>query len=242
VLLALSVAATTAGCATRAGQPPIRHPLLRAESGRPQLSPAPRGALFAGGAAPADTPEARRARESIARAAHAAVGQKEIVTAGHRWRMDCSGVARGIYAKAGFALGSRAERAGENDTSAIFRWVKENGSLRKSAPAPGDLVFFDNTWDQNKNGRRDDPLSHIGVVERVTDDGTVVFVHHVAGGILRYRMNLDRPHDRRDAKGEVLNHYLRRAEGGEPPKTTAELFVAFGTVLVRDDDRLIAHR
>jgi hypothetical protein len=43
-------------------------------------------------------------------------------------------------------------------------------------------------------------------------------------------MNLQRPHDRVDEQGAVLNHWLRAARGRQPSATTAELFVAFGTL------------
>jgi hypothetical protein len=191
-----------------------------------------------------DTPEARRARERIAEAASAVVGKRRApAVAGESFRADCSGTARGIYARAGFPLGGRAAYPGENDVSVLYRWVRDHGSLRASEPIVGDLVFFDDTYDRNRDGVRNDPLSHVGVVERIDPDGTVAVVHHVHGGVLRYRMNLARPHERRDEdSGRSLNHYLRRPEGGHPAKTTAELFVAYGTVLVDAPERLVARR
>lgn len=232
LLLALVALALAAACTARTGQPRPRHPLLGVEQGERPLSPGSPGHVLGHGPAPLDTPEARGERERVASAAKELVGQRKVVVGGERFRFDCSGVTRGIYAQAGFPLGAPPARAGESDTAALHRFVRERGSLRKSDPLVGDLVFFDDTYDRNRDGQRNDPLSHVGVVESVLEDGTVVFIHHAAGGILRYRMNLRHPTTRRDAKsGRVLNHYLRRAEGGEPAKTSAELFVAFGTVL-----------
>lgn len=232
LLSLLVVVLLPAACAPKAGTLRHRHPLLGAAAGeRPLTAPGP-GLLFGEGAAPLDTPEANSARSRVAESAKALVGQRSVVVAGERYRFDCSGVARGIYARAGFPLGGAPSFRGENDVSVLYRFVRESGSLRRSDPLVGDLVFFDDTYDRNGDGLRNDPLSHVGVVEEVLDDGTVVFVHHAAGGILRYRMNLARPNVRRDEQTKrTLNHYLRRAEGGQPAKTTAQLFVAYGTVV-----------
>lgn len=232
LLSSLVVVLVAAGCAPKAGTLRHQHPLLgRADGEAPLTAPGP-GLLFGEGATPLDTPEANSARSRVASSAKAFVGQRSVVVAGERYRFDCSGVARGIYARAGVPLGGTPSFRGENDVSVLYRYVRENGSLRKSDPLVGDLVFFDDTYDRNGDGLRNDPLSHVGVVEEVLDDGTVVFVHHAAGGILRYRMNLSSPDLRRDPTTKrTLNHYLRRAEGGQPAKTTAQLFVAYGTVV-----------
>ena len=60
------------------------------------------------------------------------------------------------------------------------------------ALAPGDLVFFDNTWDYNGDGMANDPLTHVGIVERQEDDGTIVFISRVAGAIERYEAERER--------------------------------------------------
>ena len=219
-----------------------RDPMLVAESGVPL--PAPKRTHSFSARAPSDSAEARRLRERIARAAGHAVGHREMVVGNERFRFDCSGITRGIYADAGFRLGGHARSPTENDVSILYRLAKEQGSLRKTDPLPGDLVFFDDTYDRNHDGKRNDPLSHVGVVEKVLPDGTVVLVHRVGGGILRYRMNLAHKNERRDpVTGATWNHFLRRAEGGVPAKTTADLFVAFGTVALSPQARpLVASR
>lgn len=219
-------------CAPKAAGIRIGHPALGDATGARASSSGDRVRLF-DDPLPADDDAAKARRARVADAAARAVGRRRLEVDGVRYRMDCSGVARGIYASAGAPLGAvQVDVEGAvNDTRVLFELVERGGSLRRSRPLPGDLVFFDDTYDQDGDGRRDDPLSHVGVVEGVDDDGTVRFVHKVAGGIVRYRMNLDRPRDRRDADtGRTLNHYLRRAEGGHPAKTAAELFVAFGSL------------
>ena len=40
-----------------------------------------------------------------------------------------------------------------------------------------EMVFFDNTYDRNKNHRLDDPLTHIAIVVGVDTDETIQMVH-----------------------------------------------------------------
>jgi hypothetical protein len=166
-------------------------------------------------------------RARIAAAAGSTVGDRPVVIGGVRYRFDCSGVVAGIYARAGLPLAAKGYAP---DTKALFALVEKNGSLRRQHPLPGDLVFFDNTWDENRNGHIDDPLSHVGVVEKILDDGTVVFVQQVSGLVVRSRLNLSHPHDVVDERGRTRNHWLRSAIGDRPAQTTGELFVAFGTL------------
>lgn len=241
VVTAVLLSVLSIGCAPRAGLVRPDHPLLSSELGRQALAAPESDQLVWDGPVPQDDDATRAARERIARIAGQSVGQGPLVVDGERYRMDCSGVARGIYAKAGFKLGTVEVTGASNDTRILFELVRQNGSLRRMDPLPGDLVFFDDTWDQNGNGLRDDPLSHVAIVERVDDDGTVVLVHRVGRRIVRARMNLEEPHARHGKDGRALNHYLRSASGSSPAKTTAELFVAFGSLPLAKP-HLVAHR
>jgi hypothetical protein len=99
-------------------------------------------------------------------------------------------------------------------------------------PSPGDLVFFDDTWDRNRNGRRDDPLTHVGLVEWVDVDGTVTFLHRGGQGVARAHLNLRRPDVARAPDGRSLNAPLRqrtsRADDG--PALAGQLFTGFGRI------------
>jgi len=237
----VACALSSSACAPKAGHVRFSSPSSHAQvGGQDPVTPGGPG-LFFDGRTPSESISARLARERVASAAAGVVGKPSVVVDGKTYRADCSGTARGIYAQAGLPLGGTASEPGENDVSILYRFVRENGSLRRARPLPGDLVFFDDSYDRNGDGRVNDPLSHIGVVEKVLDDGTVVFVHRVSGAILRYRMNLDRPRERKDdATGRRLNHILRRGGGGIEAATAAELFVAYGTVVVGDDALLAA--
>lgn len=232
--------ALASSCTIASGHVRPEHPLLAGERGRTDLEVRRRDVVVWDGDAPRDAPEVRALRAQIAQAASAQVGGTAVVVDGKRFRMDCSGVARGIYAAAGVRLGTVALDVSTNDTRVLFELVKRGGSLRRTHPLPGDLAFFDDTWDQNGNGLRDDPLSHVAVVERVLDHGTVILVHRVGSRIVRAYMTLADPHTRHDARGRPLNHFLRAAEGAAAAKTTAELFVAFGSLALQDHPTRVA--
>jgi len=151
---------------------------------------------------------------------------------------DCAGVTRAIYLEHGIDLYegvSSGERA--NGVRLIYANVRHHGTLHQGPVVPlGDLVFFDNTWDFNGDGLLNDPLTHVGVVEQVESDGTVVFISRVAGAIERYRMNLALPHVHQTTDGHVLNDYIRRKRSGDPKEVghlTGELFAFYGTRLDR---------
>lgn len=230
---AMGVAASVAasGCTPVSGVVRPDHPMLGGELGRDGVR-APSGlAVIFDDTVPDDDDATGQARARIARTAAESIGRGPLVVAGERYRMDCSGVARGIYAKAGFPLGFvPVDGKSVNDTRVLFELVRRTGSLRRSSPLPGDLAFFDDTYDQNGNGLIDDPLSHVAIVEKIEGDGAVVLVHRIGSAIVRARMTLARPHERHDDKGRPLNHFLRAARAGNVAKTTAELFVAFGSL------------
>jgi hypothetical protein len=142
---------------------------------------------------------------------------------------DCSGLANLAYRRPGLSLLPARTLPGENGVAAIHRRARSLHALRRY-PRPGDLAFFRETYDRNGDGQRNDGLTHIGVVERVERDGTVTFVHRAGGGVKRARLNLHRPGLRRDARGRVLNDYLRRPERATHPRLAGELLAGFATV------------
>jgi hypothetical protein len=143
---------------------------------------------------------------------------------------DCSGFVRLAYLAAGIDLVAHGFLAGENAVSAIFRRALEVGAVHQRAPRPGDLVFFRETYDRNRDGRRNDGMTHIGVVESVATDGTVTFIHRGARGVARGRLNLADPTTRqRGQGGPVLNDYIRAASKGTRAYLAGELFAAFAS-------------
>jgi hypothetical protein len=162
------------------------------------------------------------------------VGAKSIESNGRRVAYDCAGVTRAVFLKHGIDLyGSSANDPEANGVRLIHAHIRHQGTFHQGPVVhPGDLVFFDNTWDFNGDGKVNDPLTHIGIVERQEPDGTVIFISRVAGAVERYHMNLALPHVHKNAEGRILNDYLRRKDVSDPANTgylTGELFAQFAT-------------
>ncbi|MBK9305532.1 MAG: CHAP domain-containing protein [Nitrospira sp.] len=175
-------------------------------------------------------------RSAIVQSAARLVGARTIMSQGKRIAYDCAGVARAVYLAHGIDLyRAISQDVNANGVRLIYNHVHRHGVLHRGPDVrPGDLVFFDNTWDFNGDGKANDPLTHIGIVEEVEPDGTVVFISRVASAIERYRMNLEQPHIHRTGDGRVLNDYIRRKHPTDPAHTarlTGELFAFYGNLL-----------
>lgn len=147
------------------------------------------------------------------------------------FRNDCSGFVCAVLDRAGVpAAGNTASL-----------WDQARGIQavhHRKRPLDGDLVFFDDTWDRNGNGRLDDPLTHIGVVTTVDADGTA-HVAHVSSskGRTTLFLNLQRVHDHKDDNGKVLNSFLRAKTSKDGPGVrylAGELVKGFATVSAED--------
>lgn len=134
---------------------------------------------------------------------------------------DCTGLARAVYEPAGIDLMSDG-KPGDNGVTAIHRTAKRVGALRERNPAPGDLVFFRETYDRNNDGKKNDGLTHIGVVETVSPSGEVVFIHRGAKGVVRARLDVKYPNSK------AHNDVLRVANKKDRARLTGELFVDYG--------------
>ena len=157
---------------------------------------------------------------AMAEAASYYVGRHPLKHGGEKFRYDCSGLVEAVSARAGQPL--------TGNTAGLWLQAQAQGvDHRKKRPSPGDLVFFDDTYDRNENGRLDDDLTHVAVVETVDDDGTLTLVHKGSKGVVRTFMNLEHPHDKTDAGGKVLNSALRVKTSKDPRGTkylTGELW------------------
>jgi hypothetical protein len=172
----------------------------------------------------AGAPTRRSARmgNKVARAAASFIGDRRIVVDGEKQRYDCSGMVCAAHRK--------ADKPVTGSSRMLFDLAKTEGVFhRRKRPSPGDVAFFDDTYDRNKNGRRDDALSHVAVVETVDADGTITLVHLGGKGVRRIAMNLKHPHDRVDADGKTMNDVIRRGRDGGPV-LTGELVRGFGSI------------
>lgn len=153
------------------------------------------------------------------------------------FRDDCSGFVCAVYDRVGVELDGNVRRLwarAENAGATHFR----------KTPQLGDLAFFDDTYDRDRNGKLDDPLSHVAIVIDVEPDGTIVMAHGGSSqGRTTLRMNLKHPNARRDDDGRELNDYLRVQRRNDPPGTrylAGELWRGFATVRPDELHRWVA--
>lgn len=156
----------------------------------------------------------------IAAAATSLVGLSKLVNVSREVPDDCTGLVRVAYYAAGVDLTAGGTRRGENGVGAIWRLAEAAGATHLETPAPGDLVFFVETYDRNRDGKRNDGRTHIGVVESVDAEGTVYFVHRATKGVTRSQLNREQP-------GRPWNSVLRPAKGKHRAYDTGELFAGF---------------
>ena len=128
------------------------------------------------------------------------------------FRFDCSGFVEACYYSAGLKL-SKMILPQNRSKDLAFSLYKSTKKVRWNSinkkPRPGDLIFFNNTYDRNKNKRWDDLATHVGLVEKVFPDGRIHWIHLVRKGVVRYVTHLRFP-GVYAKNGLKWNDYLRR--------------------------------
>jgi len=156
--------------------------------------------------------------------------------------LDCSGFVRAVY-----LVALNKDLFQEALNMGIYKKLKSSGfqgsqgalamyvyfkSLNKIRPFPkkGDVVFFDNTYDKNKNNKWDDLLTHVGIITHIHPDGTLTFIHAgTSKGISQDVLNLRYANKVFLNKKKINSHLQRPLKGQKKPyKLTGELARAFG--------------
>ena len=101
---------------------------------------------------------------------------------------------------------------------------------QSTKPAIGDLAFFHNTVDRNRDGRWNDWHTLVGIVESIDKDETITILTYQTNKIERIQLNLKYPELQKGKKGQVLNTQIRPNEGAQKG-TTAKLFAGFANLL-----------
>ena len=158
----------------------------------------------------------------IAAAASSLVGLRGLSRVSREVPDDCTGLVRVAFYAAGIDLMAHGNLRGENGVSAIWRMAEAARATHFKGPLPGDLVFFIETYDRNRDGVRNDGRTHIGVVESVEPDGTVVFVHRSGRGVGRSKLHPSRP-------GRPHNDVLRPASSVARAYDAGELFAGYAS-------------
>lgn len=134
-------------------------------------------------------------------------------------RDDCSGFVETVLASVGTDL--------KSSTRMFWEAAVRDARLVDGRPRPGDLAFFDFSYDANKNGRRDDRLTHIAIVTRVYADGRIEMTHRGGSGVTFLRAHLFRRSEHRDGS-LVLNDFLaHKSYAKARPRLTGALLRGF---------------
>ena len=156
----------------------------------------------------------------IAKAARSFVGSKQLKVGNKTYGYHCSGFISAVFAKSGIPV--------QGSTKQLYSVAKKNGLL-STKPQVGSIVFFDNTYDANKNGSFDDPLSHVAIVEKMYEDGRVSMLHLGSRGIVPITLNLQKPDQHKDMNGILQNSFLRvrTSKKDKRPRLAGQLWKGF---------------
>jgi hypothetical protein len=146
---------------------------------------------------------------------------------------DCMGILYASYHGAGKNLQLKVGqywRAGMNGVATLYKAVQEEGHFVSWKKAkPGDIIFWDNTYDKNRNGKSDDKLTHVAIITDVNlETGVISYIHHNTyfNRIMEERMNMKRPAESKD------NSILRWPSRNDPQQEryAAQLLHAIGSL------------
>ena len=106
---------------------------------------------------------------------------------GRSFPYDCSGYVAALLYENGFNVfeGTRSMNVQGNGVKLIHDFARRQGALSTQEASPGDIVFFSDTFDKNRDGKINDPLTHIGIVTDLRRDGTIEFMHLIRGHVRR---------------------------------------------------------
>lgn len=169
-------------------------------------------------------PAAPSLRERVVARAASALGEPRLSGVTREVSDDCTGFVRWAYRASG-------EDLVEGNVGNMLSIASRARAVQRGGrPRPGDLVFFRETYDRNRDHRRDDGVTHVGVVERVEPDGTVVFAHRANSGVKESRLNLRFPSTPKADDGRVLNDFIRRGSGKKRGRLTGEQFAGYANL------------
>ena len=167
---------------------------------------------------PKNAAEIESIKKKLIEGAETYKGAKSLVINGRRFNMDCSGVVSAIYYYAGIDFSKYYTDLNGTGTEIIYKSLKDKKLLKKTwLPEPGDVIFWDNTFDRNKNNKDDDALTHMGMVVSCDKQGNITYVHYnYSRGIVYEYMNIRyKNYESRIIKGEnVIINSPMRIKGG----------------------------
>jgi hypothetical protein len=164
------------------------------------------------------------------------LGKRTIFIDGRAFRWDCAHYLTMAFWREFDILGYAGGPRTRSGVRRIWYFAKRRGAIHfRRVPEAGDLIFFHQTYDANGNRRADDFFTHVAVVEKVDEDGTVTYMDRAINGIARRRMNLFHPdHVRHPRTRKVVNSNVRprrRWDEKGAKYLAGQLFAGFATVL-----------
>jgi hypothetical protein len=134
-------------------------------------------------------------QQQLRDSAYSILGAKSLTAKGKKFNYDCVGVVQAIYYLVGIDLSKALQKHAGNGVTRLFNVLDDEGLLYETEhPQTGDLIFWDNTWDRNNDGKWNDYLTHIGMVVNTDKQGMIEYIHHnYRKGIIIEKMNLAKP-------------------------------------------------
>ena len=171
----------------------------------------------------------RQKRLEIVRYTRGLLGRKDLAGGDPRFKNDCSGLVLGVFRTLGYEVELTHTRRVRFLADAIYRSLNERGfTYVNFQPKPADLVFFKKTVDGSG-----DFVTHVGIVDAVLPDGTVVILNYTSPGVTELKMNILLPRVHKTEAGQVKNDYLKQKTGSRTDEKllSGELFFSFGDLL-----------
>ncbi len=159
-------------------------------------------------------------RLAFVRAAESLKGhpyESRVEVRGHRFTLDCVGLLDAAFWKLGYNLEAATVPYRGDAVNRLKAYLKHEGAFfEKPRPEPGDIIFWNNTWDANGDGIwGDDGTTHAGLVVSLASDGTVTYLHaSVTRGIALAKLNLVHPTREFSPDGRLWNSPMALPERG----------------------------
>lgn len=131
-------------------------------------------------------------QQDLVESAEWALGRKRLVVNDRKFNMDCSGVVLAVYYKSGIDLQSYLRGYSGGGVQRLYAFMDDQQLLYQQPHlSPGDMLFWDNTYDKNNDGNKNDTLTHVGMVVYADNKGNIQYIHHnYRLGIVLAKMNL----------------------------------------------------
>ena len=94
----------------------------------------------------------------------------------------------------------------------LSSYFEKNYRYQTKKPRVGDIIIFDNTYDKNRNEKRDDPYTHTGIVTNIRADQTIEFIHGNIGktikkGYINFQYQNNAMIDNQPVNSYIRAHY-----------------------------------